>query len=158
MEAFAERTLTAQSRIDLLINNAGIMIPPYGQTSAGHELQFATNHLGHFALTGRLMPRLMTTERSKIVTVSSLAHNTGRIGFDDLHFARRYRPWGAYAQTAREPAVHLRARSPPPISRQHHRGRRTPRVHRDRITQASSWMDYFTPGRGSPRTWVRGPR
>ena len=150
VEAFAERTLAAQPRIDLLINNAGIMIPPYGQTSAGHELQFATNHLGHFALTGRLIPRLMTTERSKVVTVSSLAHNTGRIRFDDLHFARRYRPWGAYAQSklanllfTYELDRRLRSAGSGTTAVAAHPGYTA-----TGITQASSWMDYFTPWTG----------
>jgi NAD(P)-dependent dehydrogenase (short-subunit alcohol dehydrogenase family) len=86
-------------RLDLLINNAGVMIPPYGLTADGFESQFGVNHLGHFALTGLLMDRLLGTPGSRIVTVSSNAHRQGTINFDDLHWQRRYRPMGAYAQS-----------------------------------------------------------
>lgn len=150
VQAFAEQTLAEQTRIDLLINNAGIMIPPYAQTSAGHELQFATNHLGHFALTGRLIERLMDTAGSKIVTVSSLAHNTGRIRFDDLQSQHRYRPWGAYAQSKLANLLftfeldrRLRSAGSCTAAVAAHPGYTS-----TGITQASSWMDYFTPWTG----------
>ena len=82
--------------IDILINNAGIMIPPKSQTADGFELQFGTNHLGHFALTNLLLPHV--TDR--VVTVSSGAHRMGRIDFDDLNWERkRYRAWSAYGQS-----------------------------------------------------------
>ena len=86
-------------RLDLLVNNAGVMATPYQRTIDGFELQFATNHLGHFALTGHLMPLLLATPASRVVTVSSLAHRMGRIDFDDLQSERRYRAWGAYGQS-----------------------------------------------------------
>ncbi|GII77176.1 short-chain dehydrogenase [Sphaerisporangium rufum] len=86
-------------RLDLLINNAGLMIPPYGRTSDGFESQFGVNHLGHFALTGLLLDRLLGTPGSRIVTVSSNGHRRGTIDFDDLHAERRYRPMAAYAQS-----------------------------------------------------------
>lgn len=150
VEAFAERMLAEQTRIDLLINNAGIMIPPYGQNSAGHELQFATNHLGHFALTGRLIGHLMATEGSRVVTVSSLAHNTGRIRFDDLQFARRYKPWAAYAQSKLANLLftfeldrRLKAVGAKTSAVAAHPGYTS-----TGITQSSSWMDYFTPWTG----------
>jgi NAD(P)-dependent dehydrogenase (short-subunit alcohol dehydrogenase family) len=82
--------------IDLLINNAGVMIPPFGRTADGFELQFGTNHLGHFALTNLLLPSI----NGRVVTVSSDAHRYGRIDFDDLNWERkRYRAWRAYGQS-----------------------------------------------------------
>jgi NAD(P)-dependent dehydrogenase (short-subunit alcohol dehydrogenase family) len=82
--------------IHLLINNAGIMIPPLSRTADGFELQFGTNHLGHFALTNLLLPRIT----GRVVTVSSSAHKLGRIDFDDLNWERRrYRRWEAYGQS-----------------------------------------------------------
>jgi NAD(P)-dependent dehydrogenase (short-subunit alcohol dehydrogenase family) len=86
-------------RLDLLINNAGLMIPPYGRTADGFESQFGVNHLGHFALTGLLLDRLLSTSGSRVVTVSSNAHRRGSINFDDLHSQRGYRPMAAYAQS-----------------------------------------------------------
>ena len=87
-----------QGGIDLLINNAGVMIPPLTRTADGFELQFGTNHLGHFALTNLLLPHVAATGR--VVTVSSDAHRAGAIDFDDLNWERRrYRPWRAYGQS-----------------------------------------------------------
>ena len=84
--------------IDLLINNAGVMIPPLSRTADGFELQFGTNHLGHFALTNLLLPHVAVAGR--VVTVSSDAHRGGAIDFDDLNWERkRYRPWRAYGQS-----------------------------------------------------------
>jgi NAD(P)-dependent dehydrogenase (short-subunit alcohol dehydrogenase family) len=85
--------------IDLLINNAGVMMPPYGLTKDGYELQFGTNHLGHFALTGLLIRQLLAAPGSRVVTVSSNAHRAGRIDFEDLNSARRYRRTAAYGQS-----------------------------------------------------------
>jgi NAD(P)-dependent dehydrogenase (short-subunit alcohol dehydrogenase family) len=82
--------------IDVLINNAGLMIPPLGRTADGFELQFGTNHLGHFALTNLLLPRI----RERVVTVSSNGHRTGTIDFDDLNWDRKpYKAFPAYAQS-----------------------------------------------------------
>src|SRR3981189_2515009 len=82
--------------VDVLINNAGIMAVPYAQTVDGFESQIGTNHLGHFALTNLLLPKI--TER--VVNVSSMAHWPGRISFDDLNWQRRrYSPWLAYSQS-----------------------------------------------------------
>ena len=86
-------------RLDLLINNAGVMMPPYGRTEDGFELQFGTNHLGHFALTGLILDRLLATGGSRVVTVSSNGHRTGRIDVDDLQSERRYRKMRAYGQS-----------------------------------------------------------
>jgi len=85
--------------LDLLVNNAGLMFPPYGLTKDGYELQFGTNHLGHFALTGLLMKQLLATPGSRVVTVSSNAHRAGRINFADLNSARHYRRAAAYGQS-----------------------------------------------------------
>ena len=83
--------------LDLLINNAGVMATPYRRTADGFELQFGTNHLGHFALTGHLLDALRPDAR--VVTVSSQAHRMGRMNFDDLMGERKYRTWGAYGQS-----------------------------------------------------------
>jgi NAD(P)-dependent dehydrogenase (short-subunit alcohol dehydrogenase family) len=85
--------------LDLLVNNAGVMAPPFRLTSDGFELQLGTNHLGHFALTGLLLPLFADREGARVVTVSSLAHRMGRIDFDDLQSERAYRKWTAYAQS-----------------------------------------------------------
>lgn len=96
---FAQRMHTRQS-LDLLINNAGVMALPRRQTTAdGFEMQFGTNHLGHYALTARLMPLLRRASYPRVVSVSSLAHRTGFIDFVDLQGARVYAPWKAYGQS-----------------------------------------------------------
>lgn len=97
---FAETFKDEYSRLDLLINNAGVMVPPYSKTKDGFELQFGTNHLGHFALTGHLLDILINTENSRIVNVSSTAHKYGNIDFDDLNWEnRKYKPWNAYGDS-----------------------------------------------------------
>jgi NAD(P)-dependent dehydrogenase (short-subunit alcohol dehydrogenase family) len=96
---FAQR-MGARQSLDLLINNAGVMALPRRQTTAdGFELQFGTNYRGHFALTARLMPLLRRASGPRVVNVSSLAHRTGFIDFDDLQGARVYSPWKAYGQS-----------------------------------------------------------
>ncbi|WP_030161744.1 oxidoreductase [Glycomyces sp. NRRL B-16210] len=85
--------------LDALVNNAGIMTPPRALTKQGHESQFATNHLGHFALTGLLLDRIGEGRDPRVVTVSSLAHHHGSIHFDDLTGERRYGPLKYYAQS-----------------------------------------------------------
>jgi NAD(P)-dependent dehydrogenase (short-subunit alcohol dehydrogenase family) len=97
-EAAAE-IRSAHSRLDLLILNAGVMEVPYERTEDGFELTLATNHLGHFALTGLLLDRLLTTAGSRVVTVSSVAHRRGQIRFDDLQSDRTYDASDAYAQS-----------------------------------------------------------
>jgi NAD(P)-dependent dehydrogenase (short-subunit alcohol dehydrogenase family) len=86
-------------KLDLLINNAGLMAPPRRLTKDGFESQFGTNHLGHFALTGHLLPRLLAAPEPRVVTQSSGAHHIGRINFDDLQGERRYVRWLAYGQS-----------------------------------------------------------
>jgi NAD(P)-dependent dehydrogenase (short-subunit alcohol dehydrogenase family) len=95
----ADELPSRHARIDLLINNAGVMDTPYGTTRDGFELQFGINHLGHFALTGLLLERLCQTPGSRIVTVSSLNHRQGTINFDDLQSTRKYRRETAYSQS-----------------------------------------------------------
>ena len=99
VRAFAERTLAAHDRLDLLVLNAGVMMPPYGKTADGFELQIGVNYLGHFALTGLLLDRVLGTEGARVVHVSSMAHKFGTIDFDDLHFERKYRRNPAYGQS-----------------------------------------------------------
>jgi NAD(P)-dependent dehydrogenase (short-subunit alcohol dehydrogenase family) len=99
--AFADRLLADGRPIDILVNNAGVMAPPKRKiTEDGFELQFGTNHLSHFALTGRLLPLLLRGRRPRVVTVSSLMHRMGAdIHFDDLQWTRAYKPNAAYAQS-----------------------------------------------------------
>jgi NAD(P)-dependent dehydrogenase (short-subunit alcohol dehydrogenase family) len=89
----------AHDRIDLLINNAGVMMTPYQRTADGFELQLGVNHLGHFALTALLLPRMLGVPGSRIVTVASNGHKLGRIDFADLQSERRYRKMAAYYQS-----------------------------------------------------------
>lgn len=98
---FAERISKDFDSLDLLINNAGVMTPPKREeTKDGFELQFGTNHLGHFALTAHLLPMLRRAAQPRVVNVSSAAHRLGgAIHFEDLQWRRSYRPWGAYAQS-----------------------------------------------------------
>ncbi|TMG71133.1 MAG: SDR family NAD(P)-dependent oxidoreductase [Chloroflexi bacterium] len=96
---FAQGFLGAGIRLDLLVNNAGVMAVPHRLTPDGFELQFGTNHLGHFALTGLLMPAFNRQPGSRIVTVSSNNHKAGQMRFDDLQGEQRYSRWGAYAQS-----------------------------------------------------------
>ena len=98
--AFAAERAEAGAPIDILVNNAGVMAPPRRKTTKdGFELQFGTNFLGHFALTAQLLPLLRKSGAPRVVSLSSLAHRRGRIGFDDLQGERRYRPWQAYSQS-----------------------------------------------------------
>jgi NAD(P)-dependent dehydrogenase (short-subunit alcohol dehydrogenase family) len=85
--------------VDLLVNNAGVMALPHRRTADGFEMQLGTNHLGHFALTGLLMPTLLAGTDPRVVTVSSVAHKMGSIAFDDLQSERRYSKWAAYGQS-----------------------------------------------------------
>jgi NAD(P)-dependent dehydrogenase (short-subunit alcohol dehydrogenase family) len=95
----ADEILATWPRLDLLINNAGVMTPPYQRTPDGFELTFGTNHLGHFALTGLLLDRMLQTPGSRIVTVSSVGHWNGTMHFDDLQFEARYDANHAYWQS-----------------------------------------------------------
>lgn len=98
--AFASTATEQLDRLDLLINNAGVMVPPEGRTKQGFELQFGVNHLGHFALTAQLFDLLAKTEGSRVVNLSSMAHRFGSMDFDDLDFeSRGYSANAAYGQS-----------------------------------------------------------
>ncbi|WP_327404244.1 oxidoreductase [Streptomyces sp. NBC_01288] len=86
-------------RLDLLVNNAGVMAMPYGTTVDGFETQFGVNHLGHFALTGLLLPALLDAPDARIVTLSSFMHVLANIDIDDLNSERRYSRWTAYSRS-----------------------------------------------------------
>lgn len=97
---FAAEVLGGTRTLDLLVNNAGVMgVPQRLTTVDGFELQFGTNHLGHFALTVLLLPALLARTGARVVTVSSLAHRQGRIEFDDLQGEQHYERWAAYSQS-----------------------------------------------------------
>ena len=96
---FAKSALDTLGPLHLLCNNAGVMALPYRKTADGFEMQIGTNHLGHFALTGLLLDRLLETPGARVVNVSSTMHKIGRIDFDDLHGEKRYRKWPAYGQS-----------------------------------------------------------
>lgn len=114
VRAFAAWFLSNHSRLDGLVNNAGIMNPPLGKTREGFELQFGTNHLGHFLLTELLLDVLKATQGARVVNLSSCYHDKamgreGRIDFEDLHFERKkYDGWAAYAQSKLANLLHAR--------------------------------------------------
>jgi NAD(P)-dependent dehydrogenase (short-subunit alcohol dehydrogenase family) len=99
VRGFAERFKATHDGLDLLINNAGVMAPPRRRTADGFELQFGTNHLGHFALTTALLETMEGREDARVVTLSSTAHKMGRINFDNLGGDRHYFRWNAYGQS-----------------------------------------------------------
>jgi NAD(P)-dependent dehydrogenase (short-subunit alcohol dehydrogenase family) len=96
---FAKTFLSKYDRLDVLINNAGVMMPPYTKTDDGFELQFAANYLGHFLLTGLLIDTILKTPDSRIVSLSSIAHKNGKINFDDLQSEQKYSASDAYGQS-----------------------------------------------------------
>ena len=119
--------------LDVLMNNAGVMALPLARTAQGFEMQLGTNHLGHFALTGLLLPQLLAAPAPRVVTTSSNMHKTGRMRWDDLQGERRYRRWPAYGQSklanllfTYELDRRARVRGPRPG-----RGRGPPRLRRD---------------------------
>lgn len=99
IKAFCARMATAHPVIDGLINNAGVMATPRKTTADGFELQLGTNHLGHFALTLRLLPLLEQAKAPRVVNVSSDLHKRGDLRFDDLMLEKTYTPWGAYGNS-----------------------------------------------------------
>ncbi len=100
IRAFASDFAARGIALDLLINNAGVMaLPKRVVTADGFERQFGTNHLGHFALTGLLIPQLLAAPAPRVVTVASLAHRNGKIDFDNLQSERGYKPWDAYGES-----------------------------------------------------------
>jgi NAD(P)-dependent dehydrogenase (short-subunit alcohol dehydrogenase family) len=99
VRAFAEKFQSSHRELHLLCNNAGVMALPLLRTADGFEMQFGTNHLGHFALTGLLIEMLLRTPGARVVTTSSTAHKIGHMNFDDLHSERRYSRFRAYGQS-----------------------------------------------------------
>ncbi|MGH9212187.1 MAG: oxidoreductase [Acidimicrobiales bacterium] len=99
VRACADEITESIGPLDVLMNNAGVMAIPLDRTADGFEMQFGTNHLGHFALTGLLLPALFKADTPRVVTTSSALHRTGRIHWDDLNAERRYGRWRAYGQS-----------------------------------------------------------
>jgi NAD(P)-dependent dehydrogenase (short-subunit alcohol dehydrogenase family) len=99
VRAFAEAFRSRHDRLDLLCNNAGVMALPRRETADGFEMQIGTNHLGHFALTGLLLPSMLPVPGARVISQSSGAHRMGAIDFEDLHGKRRYGRWRAYGQS-----------------------------------------------------------
>jgi NAD(P)-dependent dehydrogenase (short-subunit alcohol dehydrogenase family) len=99
IRTFADGIQASYPAIDLLVNNAGVMAIPRRETADGFEMQFGTNHLGHFALTGLLLPLLVNTAGARVVTVSSNAHKPGKLDFDDIMHERSYRRWRVYSDS-----------------------------------------------------------
>jgi len=100
VKAFAQEFKNKFQKLDLLINNAGVMIPPYSKTKDGFELQMGTNHLGHFALTLQLLDLINAAPNARIVNVASAAHKYGNIDFNDLNWEKRkYKSWRAYGDS-----------------------------------------------------------
>ncbi|WP_067822274.1 oxidoreductase [Actinomadura kijaniata] len=105
VRAFADRLRADHPRLDVLVNNAGVMAPPRSLSAQGHELQFACNHLGHFALTGLLLDLLTAGRDPRVVTVSSVNHRRATLRFDDLTGERGYAPMAFYNQSKLANAV-----------------------------------------------------
>ncbi|WP_409304535.1 oxidoreductase [Peribacillus sp. SCS-155] len=99
VRGFARDFLAKYDFLNILVNNAGVMTPPYQKTKDGFELQFGSNHLGHFALTGQLLPLLKKTPNSRVVTLSSLAHRGASIYFDNLDGTKGYKAMKFYGQS-----------------------------------------------------------
>jgi len=99
IETAAEAIAGRVDHIDVLMNNAGVMAIPLRRTADDFEMQFGTNHLGHFALTGRLLPLLLAADKPRVVSTSSQAHRIGKMRWDDLHWRNRYSKWMAYGQS-----------------------------------------------------------
>lgn len=99
IQGFAQRFRRSHGKLDVLINNAGVMVPPFTKTADGFELQFGTNHLGHFALTAQLIDLVTAAKGGRVVTVSSMAHQLGKIDFDNLNAEKSYTKSGAYGQS-----------------------------------------------------------
>lgn len=99
VKAFTENVLKNETRLDLLVNNAGVMIPPPSKTEDGFESQFGVNFVGAFALTGQLFDLLENTKGARVVSLSSLAHRGANIDFDNFHLEKEYNNWREYGQS-----------------------------------------------------------
>jgi len=107
IRAFSEKFLAKHSRLDILINNAGIMACPFEKTEDGFEMQFGTNHLGHFLLTGLLTPALVKADSARIVLLSSRGHQFSPVAFEDINFEQRdYDKWVSYGQSKTANILH----------------------------------------------------
>jgi len=108
IRAFAENFLAKHDTLDILVNNAGVMACPFAKTEDGFEMQFGTNHLGHFLLTGLLTPALVKAAPSRIVAVSSRGHRRSAVVFEDINFERRpYDEWASYGQSKTANVLHV---------------------------------------------------
>ena len=99
VKEFADKVTGTETRLDYLVNNAGIMIPPPSKTEDGFEIQFGVNFIGHFTLTGHLFNLLETTQGSRVVTLSSIAHRNSAIDFDNFQLEKEYNHWREYGQS-----------------------------------------------------------
>jgi NAD(P)-dependent dehydrogenase (short-subunit alcohol dehydrogenase family) len=99
VKEFATKVIATEARLDLLVNNAGVMIPPPSKSEDGFELQFGVNFIGHFALTGHLFKLLESTTGSRVVTLSSIAHRGAVIDFDNFRLEKPYNNWREYGQS-----------------------------------------------------------
>jgi NAD(P)-dependent dehydrogenase (short-subunit alcohol dehydrogenase family) len=99
VKTFAEKFVAIENRLDLLINNAGVMIPPASKSKVGFELQFGVNFIGHFTLTGQLFNLIEATPNARVVTLSSIAHRGGIVDFEYLMLEKPYSPWREYSQS-----------------------------------------------------------
>lgn len=107
IRAFAERFLAEHDTLHILVNNAGVMACPLGKTEDGFEMQFGTNHLGHFLLTNLLTPALLKGAPSRIVVLSSAAHQASPVGFEDINYEQRpYNKWASYGQSKTANVLH----------------------------------------------------
>lgn len=103
----AAKLVEKESRLDVLVNNAGIMMPPREETADGFESQFGVNHLGTFALTGLLLDKLAEGQAPRVVITASMAHRNGRIDFDDINAEESYSRWGRYAMSKLANLLHM---------------------------------------------------
>ena len=99
VKTFAEKIISTEKRLDLLVNNAGVMIPPSAKSEDGFELQFGVNFIGHFTLTGQLFTLLEATPNARVVTLSSIAHRGASIDFDNFKLEKPYNNWREYSQS-----------------------------------------------------------
>jgi NAD(P)-dependent dehydrogenase (short-subunit alcohol dehydrogenase family) len=99
VRVFAKKFKAQHNKLDILCNNAGVMAIPFQRTADGFEMQFGTNHFGHFCLTALLIDSLLKTKGSRIVNVSSMAHTMGFIDFENINAERKYAKWGAYSMS-----------------------------------------------------------
>ena len=142
VRAAAEDLRGRYQRLDLLINNAGLMMPPHGRTEDGFELQFGTNHLGHFALTGLLLDRMLPVPHSRVVTVSSMGHRMGRIDFGNLQYEHGYNRITSYGRSKLANLLFTYELRAAGRGRGGHRGaRRSSRDRADRADQEHASLD-----------------